>query len=126
MVLLKQYMTGKGKGKAKVGKMGPPVDKAWLERWRMRLKIASVSFLFPFLASKIGCMLTSRACPTAPVPPSHRDAADAASKPSGLETDEAVPAASEGAVVSVQLCASLALSIVITCLSFGWLIPSYL
>ena len=43
---------GKGKAKAKVGKMGPPVDKAWLERWRMRLKIASVSFLSPFQREK--------------------------------------------------------------------------
>lgn len=34
---------GKGKVKEKRGKIGPPVDKGWLEKWRMRLKIASVS-----------------------------------------------------------------------------------
>ena len=32
--------TAKSKGK---GKMGPPVDKAWAEKWRRDLKIAGVS-----------------------------------------------------------------------------------
>lgn len=32
----------KGKGKEAKGRMGPPVDKAWLERWRVELKIAAV------------------------------------------------------------------------------------
>ena len=31
---------GASKGK---GKLGPPVDKAWAEKWRMDLKIAGVS-----------------------------------------------------------------------------------
>lgn len=34
-----QAISGKGKGK---GKMGPPLDKAWAERWRKDLKIAGV------------------------------------------------------------------------------------
>lgn len=37
---------GKGRGKAKAkaagGKLGPPADRAWLERWRKDLKIAGV------------------------------------------------------------------------------------
>ena len=37
--------TGKGKAKEKLGKMGPPVDKAWLEKWRIKLKIAAVSII---------------------------------------------------------------------------------
>ena len=28
------------------GKMGPPVERAWAEKWRVELKLASVSFLF--------------------------------------------------------------------------------
>ena len=36
---------GKGKAKEKLGKMGPPVDKAWLEKWRIKLKIAAVSII---------------------------------------------------------------------------------
>lgn len=32
----------KGKGREAKGRMGPPVDKAWLERWRVELKIAAV------------------------------------------------------------------------------------
>ncbi|OBZ75134.1 Histone acetyltransferase type B catalytic subunit [Grifola frondosa] len=35
---------GKGKGKASAGKMGPPADRAWLEKWRVELKIASRQF----------------------------------------------------------------------------------
>jgi len=40
----------KGKKKAATagGKLGPPADRAWLERWRKELKIAGVRmFLFP-------------------------------------------------------------------------------
>lgn len=36
-----QAISGKGKGK---GKMGPPLDKAWAERWRKDLKIAGRQF----------------------------------------------------------------------------------
>ncbi|KAJ3552859.1 hypothetical protein NM688_g3931 [Phlebia brevispora] len=35
---------GKEKAKEKRGKMGPPFDKAWLEKWRKELKIASRQF----------------------------------------------------------------------------------
>ncbi|GJE87946.1 histone acetyltransferase type B [Phanerochaete sordida] len=35
---------GKGKAKARVGKLGPPVDKAWAEKWRAELKIAGRQF----------------------------------------------------------------------------------
>jgi hypothetical protein len=31
--------------KTKAGKMGPPVEKAWAEKWRVNLKIAGVSAL---------------------------------------------------------------------------------
>ncbi|KAF7796919.1 hypothetical protein EIP86_008104 [Pleurotus ostreatoroseus] len=34
----------KGKAKAKRGKMGPPVEKGWLEKWRLHFKIASRQF----------------------------------------------------------------------------------
>jgi histone acetyltransferase 1 len=34
----------KGKGIISRGKMGPPVEKGWAENWRVRLKIAGVSF----------------------------------------------------------------------------------
>ncbi len=34
---------GKGKGKRRQGKMGPPVERGWAEKWRIELKIAGVS-----------------------------------------------------------------------------------
>jgi histone acetyltransferase 1 len=39
---------GKGRGKGKVvgGKLGPPSDRAWLERWRKDLKIAAVRIFY--------------------------------------------------------------------------------
>ena len=41
--------SGKGRGKkAAGGKLGPPADRAWLERWRKDLKIAGVRVLFVF------------------------------------------------------------------------------
>lgn len=40
---------GKGRGKAAAGKLGPPSDRAWLERWRKDLKIAGVRIHFPLL-----------------------------------------------------------------------------
>lgn len=33
---------GNGGGKKRRGRMGPPVEKAWAEKWRVELKIASV------------------------------------------------------------------------------------
>lgn len=33
-------------GKKRRGRMGPPVEKAWAEKWRVELKIASVSDSF--------------------------------------------------------------------------------
>lgn len=40
--------TGKGRGnkKAAGGKLGPPADRAWLERWRKDLKIAGVRVFY--------------------------------------------------------------------------------
>jgi histone acetyltransferase 1 len=43
----------KGKEKRRLGKMGPPVEKGWAEKWRTDLKIAGVSF-FLWLESEIG------------------------------------------------------------------------
>lgn len=39
---------GKGRGnkKAAGGKLGPPADRAWLERWRKDLKIAGVRVFY--------------------------------------------------------------------------------
>ena len=34
------------KGKAAGGKLGPPADRAWLEKWRKDLKIAGVRIFF--------------------------------------------------------------------------------
>jgi histone acetyltransferase 1 len=34
------------KAKSAAGKLGPPADRVWLERWRKELKIAGVRFLF--------------------------------------------------------------------------------
>ena len=34
----------KGKGKGKAGRLGPPVDRAWAERWRVQLKMAGRQF----------------------------------------------------------------------------------
>jgi len=34
---------GKARGKATGGKLGPPADRAWLEKWRKDFKIAGVS-----------------------------------------------------------------------------------
>lgn len=36
--------TGKSKGKGAAGKLGPPVDRAWAERWRVQLKMAGRQF----------------------------------------------------------------------------------
>ncbi|KAI9511344.1 acyl-CoA N-acyltransferase [Russula earlei] len=36
--------SAKGKGKTAGGKLGPPSDRAWLERWRKELKIAGRQF----------------------------------------------------------------------------------
>ncbi|KIP10311.1 hypothetical protein PHLGIDRAFT_65891 [Phlebiopsis gigantea 11061_1 CR5-6] len=36
--------TGKSKGKGAAGKLGPPVDRAWAERWRVQLKLAGRQF----------------------------------------------------------------------------------
>ena len=38
---------GKGKGKKRQGKMGPPVERAWAEKWRANLKIAGVRLAVP-------------------------------------------------------------------------------
>ncbi|KAI0759471.1 acyl-CoA N-acyltransferase [Irpex lacteus] len=35
---------GKGKGKRRQGKMGPPVERGWAEKWRIELKIAGRQF----------------------------------------------------------------------------------
>jgi histone acetyltransferase 1 len=43
---------GKGKGKAKSGsgKLDPPAEKGWVEKWRTSLKIAGVGYrLFVFI-----------------------------------------------------------------------------
>lgn len=41
--------SGRGGETAKAkGKLGPPVDKMWAERWRKDLKIAQVCFLHSF------------------------------------------------------------------------------
>lgn len=49
---------GKGKGR---GKMGPPVEKGWMEKWRVQLKIAGVCRLPLFLPRKLG-LNTSMVC----------------------------------------------------------------
>lgn len=33
---------GKGKGKGGLGKLNPPADKEWVEKWRKELKMATV------------------------------------------------------------------------------------
>jgi histone acetyltransferase 1 len=43
---------GRTKGKAAGGKLGPPADRAWLERWRKDLKIAGVRISITALALK--------------------------------------------------------------------------
>jgi hypothetical protein len=37
-------VTKKGKGKAASGKLGPPSDKLWCEKWRKELKLAGRQF----------------------------------------------------------------------------------
>ena len=34
---------GGGNGQKAKGKLGPPADKAWCEKWRVKLKLAGVS-----------------------------------------------------------------------------------
>ena len=39
------------RAKSAAGKLGPPVDRVWFERWRKELKIAGVCFLSFFICS---------------------------------------------------------------------------
>lgn len=76
---------GKGKSKAKRGRMGPPVEKGWLEKWRLQLKIASVS-----TSCCHPCALLMLACIVEAVLSFDGDATDAASEHSGCAAHESL------------------------------------
>lgn len=53
--------SGKGKGKSK-GKLGPPAEKGWVEKWKRDLKIAGVSglcFMYAFQQENLRIILFS-------------------------------------------------------------------
>ena len=47
------------KAKSAAGKLGPPADRVWLERWRKELKIAGVRF-FSLLDAQIHAIFLAR------------------------------------------------------------------
>jgi hypothetical protein len=90
------FGVGTGDGK---GKIGPPADREWVEKWRKDLKMAGVSLRFESLVNKIDEWIVS-----APIPPSHRDANPALTRTRRCGHAETIQIASEGAVIQVQLC----------------------
>jgi len=61
---------GRGRNPAKGktgGKLGPPSDRAWLERWRKELKMAGVRISVPVSLHSRSPSLTL--CPPPPFPP---------------------------------------------------------
>ena len=48
------------RAKSAAGKLGPPADRAWLERWRKELKIAGVCFLFLSMSPNVSNVSFSR------------------------------------------------------------------
>ena len=96
------------RAKSAGGKLGPPVDRPWFERWRKELKIAGVCFLFMcrymLLLSILSLDVSDFSLSPAPVPPAHRDADPIAPEPNGCASGQGVQAASEGTIVPFQLC----------------------
>jgi histone acetyltransferase 1 len=91
------------RAKSAGGKLGPPVDRVWLERWRKELKIAGVCFLFmrrymPFL-SILSLEVSDLSMSPAPVPSAHRDADPIAPEPGGCASNQGVQAAGEGTII---------------------------
>jgi histone acetyltransferase 1 len=92
----------KGKKGQAGGKLGPPADRAWLERWRKELKIAGVriflfqSFMPPYYLSDLFHV--------ASVPPARGDAHSDAPEPHRYAFCQSLQATGEGAVVPLQLC----------------------
>ena len=95
------------------GKMGPPAERAWLEKWRTDLKIAGVRssrpllrplvwtgadecLRLPFGSGLCWCMVL-----TATVPPARRDAYPEAPRPCGRARAAVLPAAGQGAALPV-------------------------
>jgi hypothetical protein len=78
----------KGKGAASRGKMGPPVERAWAEKWRVKLKIAGVSLVF---TDTVHPKLTITI--TASIPSAYRDDHTAPPGPCGCTSPEGVPTA---------------------------------
>lgn len=91
------------KAKSAVGKLGPPVDRIWFERWRKELKIAGVCFMRRYMQSSHPTCLTTL-CHPAPVPSAHRDADPITPEPGGCASDQGVQAAGEGTIIPFQLC----------------------
>ena len=87
------------RAKSAAGKLGPPADRAWLERWRKELKIAGVCFPF-LLCHFFQCPPT---CLTsllpAPVPSTRRNADSVAPEPGRCASDQGVQAAGEGTII---------------------------
>jgi hypothetical protein len=106
---------GRTKGKATGGKMGPPADRAWLERWRKDLKIAGVRISIlvlaprPFSSAHTQHLTDISRYKTklkklAPVPPAGRDAHPAAPEPYRYASRQSLQASGEGAIIPFQLC----------------------
>jgi hypothetical protein len=101
------------KAAAAEGKLGPPADRAWLERWRKELKIAGVRiFLFPVCP---GHTYVSDAfhVTVAPVPPARGNAHTDAPEPHRRASRQGIQAAGEGEIVPVQPCECSDISIIV-------------
>lgn len=88
---------GKGKGK---GKMGPPVEKGWAEKWRVDLKIAGVCCALLFRSA------THDSSPRASaetIQSLDRDATITLARRNRLTDDESLPASTQRASLSLQL-----------------------
>lgn len=115
--------TKRGKARpmrAGAGKMGPPAERAWLEKWRTELKIAGVRCilvlcvtvsltddfsLLPLTIYRPRIRLWIVRVLVAAVQSAHRDAHPEAHGPGGRARATFVSVASQGAVVPLQLCA---------------------
>lgn len=97
------------KGKAAGGKLGPPADRAWLERWRKDLKIAGVRISFTALVLKAlvhtqHLTVISRGNEIASVPPACRNAHPATPEPYRCASRQSLQASGEGTIIPFQLC----------------------
>ncbi len=121
---------GKGRRKETGGKLSPPADRAWLERWRKDLKIAGVSIFFCFCfcfclilafpaqyrnLTNVSWLLNEQ---IASVPPACGNAYPVAPEPCRYASRQSLQVASEGAIIPFQLCESQIILFLLCCAWF--------